>query len=209
VIDDLNRLFPLWDKYLEGKLSDTNKKMFEKKLSKKADLFNFLMQLKKDILLLGSPFYKSVPKSLLGRALGGLDKEYLLDGWGKIILRIIDKGFQIVEDTFSQDLPKTELLAYRDIKNNREKLVFNQNEFKIVFLQLSKAKVNIEVIFDNDSMGSDNVVIYLKAISEDRMIASLKPVKNKVIFKSLPIAEYSISILKKKLSLNLEIALQG
>ncbi len=203
IIDDLNKLFPLWDKYLEGRLSDADRKSFEKRLSRKKDLFNFVMQLKKDIALLESPFYESVPESLLKRVLRGIDKERLLESWGNIILKVIDRGFQVIEDTFSQNLPKAELVAYRDIENNCEKLIFNQDEFKVTFLQLSKAKVNIEVTFDNSNMKSENVIVYLKTISEDKMIASLKPVKNKVVFKALPIAEYKISILEKDLSLNL------
>lgn len=203
--NDNNSNINLWAKYIEGKLDPKEKIQFEKSLAKSPKKLDYLLDLKKDLLMMGSIPLNKTPQELLAKVTSQSKKKQIVEdnNWGELTLNFIQKGFEIIKDTFSLESPKTELLAYRSDVRNRIKSILNNDLFELSLLPISVNEMNIEIIFNDPIDSSQWVDLYLIQNDDTKMIASNTITDNKVQFNNLPLENYIIEVFQKKLVLNI------
>ena len=191
-------------KYLEGRLDFKEKNIFEKELLKSSDQLNLLLELKKDIFLMENIEFKEVPDALLKRVVKnkteknlGLENEL-----GEIILKFIDRSFELIKDTFSTNLPERELFSYRDNEKSFEKIIFTKNDIEISIIPIPGNKLNLNI--NTKKNIEDNILLYKKIDDNLRLVASIKPINNKINFHDVDPANYIIKLNNKNLFLKIE-----
>ncbi|MDH4130015.1 MAG: hypothetical protein OEV44_14755 [Spirochaetota bacterium] len=182
--------------YLEDKLNFKEKKIFEESLLKSPDKLNFLLELKKDMFLMENLTFQKVSDELLNKVLETVrEKDTLLQkDWGNILLKLTEKGFELIKDTFSLTPPIREIISYRDNEKGHEKIIFSHDEIELTFVLISNNKLNLNINFNTKKVINENVLLYKKLDNDLRMVASIKPINNKVNFTEILPSNYIIKL---------------
>lgn len=189
--------------YLDGSLDFKEKKSFEDKLSKSPGLLNYLLELKKDRLILERAPFRQTPDYLLKQALSMSKQksEKTQTFWGEIILRLKDRSLELIRNSFTPSPPLKELVSYRDNSFNTEKYIFSQRDFELSVLPINGEKINISLSFGVSQTMPTHVELYRKTDSGLRMIASLQPTARSIEFKELMLSSYIIKIMGNDLAI--------
>ena len=207
-----------WDKhnqdlalYLEGKLDFKARKSLESSLFHSPELMNELIEMKKDMLYMEKEDLVKTPENLFSQAMEKV-KSPVLDkkhgerekiNPGKIALKLFDRCFELIEDSFSLSPLDKEVLSYRGSRYDTEKWTFYGAGYSFCFVIRDEEKIDVRVIIQDKERSGENVELYLKQEGNLRLIGSLKPVEKKVQYSGLKLSRYVIRVMGQDTDIDL------
>ena len=144
--------------------------------------------------------FENVPDHLFKQVMS--QHETISNLW-QISLKLIDKGFEVISNTFSLLEPKQELIAFRDSQYNKEKITFTRDNLSLSLIPTSHNQFLLHITFQSSLPILQPVMLYIQKGDDYRLIASLTPKDNQVQLEELSIADYKIIIEDKELQLNI------
>jgi len=191
--------------YIDGLLDFEEKKSFEEDLARYPEILDYILELKKDRLILEELELKKTPDYLSRQVLSAKTKHTDKQSfkWGEVVLRLKDKCFELVKNNFTPAEPRKELFSYRDSAFQTEKVTYHHEEFELSLVALSGERVTVLITFPENTELSSHVDLFRRTDTGLRLAASFQPTAQTVEFQDLEGGVYVLRVKKQDLILDI------